>query len=62
LSESQRRAIWDEFRNDAELHRLHNIKPEEVAMLSRVAMLGTFASVDDLIYMLNVIRREHRRQ
>jgi hypothetical protein len=56
-----RKTVWAEFCSDGALQRAYNIKPEELEALSRAAMLGSFASKQDLIFMLNVIRRAGRR-
>ena len=50
-------AAWDEFRNDRQLHQLHQISPRELEMLSQVAMMGDVRSSRDFIYILNTIRQ-----
>ena len=49
-------SAWDEFRRDERLRRLHNITREEMAMLSRVALMGEISSPRDFIYILNTVR------
>ena len=61
IATSSKRAIWQEFTNDHELLRAHNVKPNELEALSRVAMLGSVQSKDDLIFILSAIRRPGRR-
>jgi transcriptional regulator with XRE-family HTH domain len=50
-------SAWDEFRNDQQLHLLHQINPRELEMLSQVAMMGDVRSSRDFIYILNTIRQ-----
>ncbi len=54
-------SVWDQFRKDKQLRRIHSISKAEMKMLSWVAVfgcdLGRFGSLRDLIYMLNTIRR-----
>jgi len=47
---------WESFRKDAKLRRVHNVTPEEMEVLSRVARLGDVQSSRSLIYILNTIR------
>ena len=51
-----RKQIWDSFCADTELRGTYNIKDDELAMLSRTAMLGNWSSKKDLLFMLRVIR------
>jgi hypothetical protein len=55
-----RKAVWEAFCRDDELKRANKIKPEELESLSRLAMLGTFTSKEDLLYILKVMRRSTR--
>jgi two-component system chemotaxis response regulator CheY len=52
--------VWEAFCRDDELKRANKIKPEELESLSRLAMLGTFTSKEDLLYILKVVRRSTR--
>jgi transcriptional regulator with XRE-family HTH domain len=49
-------SVWEEFRQNEALQRLHNITSEEMEVLSRVALMGEVHSSHDLIYVLNAIR------
>ncbi len=49
-------SAWESFRKDDRLRRIHNIAPEEMEMLSRVALMGEVRSSRDFIYILNSIR------
>ena len=48
---------WEQFRKDKQLHRIHNISAEEMALLSRVDMLGRVRSPRDFLFILNTIRQ-----
>ena len=61
MATSRKRAIWQQFSDDHELLRAHNVKPNELEALSRVAMLGSIHSKADLIFILSAIRRPRRR-
>ena len=50
-------SAWDSFRKDERLRRIHSITPEEMEMLSRVALMGEVRSERDFIYILNSIRQ-----
>jgi len=50
-------SAWNEFRQDQQLHQLHQINPRELDMLSQVAMMGEVRSSRDFIYILNTIRQ-----
>ena len=58
-------SVWDEFRKDKRLRRIHNVSKAEMKMLSQVAVfgcdLGRAQSLRDLIYMLNTIRHAFKR-
>jgi len=47
---------WESFRKDAQLRRVHNVTPEEMEVLSRVALLCDVQSSRSFIYILNTIR------
>jgi hypothetical protein len=57
---SQGRSVWEEFCRDERLLRAHNITPEEMESLRRVALMGPIVSKQDLIFMLGTIRRAGR--
>ena len=48
---------WEDFRKDERLRRLHDITPEEMEMLSKVALMGEVRSSRDFVYILNTIRQ-----
>lgn len=47
---------WESFCKDEPLRRVHNIAPDEMEILSRVAMLGEVQSPRSFLYVLNAIR------
>jgi transcriptional regulator with XRE-family HTH domain len=49
-------SAWEDFRQNEQLRRIHNISNEEMDMLSRVALLGEVRSQRDFIYILNTVR------
>jgi transcriptional regulator with XRE-family HTH domain len=49
-------SVWEQFQNDKQLQRFHNISEAEMEVLSRVALLGEVSSSADLIYVLTAIR------
>ncbi len=50
-------SAWVSFRKDERLRRVHSITPEEMEMLSQVALMGEVRSERDFIYILNSIRQ-----
>ncbi len=59
MSEQQRaegRSVWDEFRADERLHKLHDITEQEMRTLSQVALMGEVRSPRDFVFILNTIR------
>jgi transcriptional regulator with XRE-family HTH domain len=49
-------SAWEQFRNDHMLQQLHKISPDEMEVLSRVALLGQVRSAREFIYILNTVR------
>jgi transcriptional regulator with XRE-family HTH domain len=49
-------SAWEEFKNDEQVRRIHNITFEEMEMLSRVALLGEVRSPRDFVLILNTVR------
>jgi len=48
---------WESFRKDKRLQQIHNITPDEMELLSRIALLGDARSERDFIYVLNAVRQ-----
>ena len=55
-ADSSADSAWEEFNNNEQLRRIHNISTDEMEMLSRVALLGDVRSPRDFIYILNTVR------
>jgi transcriptional regulator with XRE-family HTH domain len=53
---SNGRSVWDEFREDEHLHRVHDITEQEMRTLSQVALMGEVRSPRDFVFILNTIR------
>lgn len=49
-------SVWEEFRKNEALQRLHTITSEEMEVLARISLLGEVHSSRDLIFVLNAIR------
>lgn len=47
---------WKAFRSDAKLRRAHGISPQELKMLSQVALMGEVYSSRDFILVLKTLR------
>ncbi|HKD66968.1 MAG TPA: helix-turn-helix transcriptional regulator [Candidatus Binataceae bacterium] len=52
---------WEEFRKDKRLHRIHNISPQEMDLLSRVDMMGRVRSARDFLFIINTVRQAFGR-
>ena len=50
-------SAWEQFNADQKLHRLHNVTPDEMGMLQRVALMGEIGSARDFVYILNTVRQ-----
>lgn len=50
-------STWDEFRQDGQLHQVHQISSRELEMLGQVALMGEVRSSRDFLYILNTIRQ-----
>jgi len=54
-------SVWDQFRKDKQLRRIHNVSKAEMKMLSQAVVfgcdLGRIRSLPDLIFILNTIRQ-----
>jgi len=47
---------WEQFQKNEKLQRIHNVTPDEMQILSHVALMGDVQSPRDLIYILTTIR------
>ena len=48
--------VWQEFLEDAELHKSHHITEEEICLLKGFAPLGVVIGTDDILFILKQIR------
>jgi transcriptional regulator with XRE-family HTH domain len=60
-TESSDTSAWNEFRRDKMLQRLHKITPQEMGILSRVALMGKVRSSRDFLFVLNTLRQAFGR-
>ena len=56
-----RRDIWEAFLADQELLDRYHVTDEELGTLKTFAPFGTLTGTDDMIYILERIRRSRRR-
>lgn len=54
--ESSGVSAWDAFVGDERLRKIHKITDQEMAALSKVAMMGRVRSPRDFVFILNAIR------
>jgi transcriptional regulator with XRE-family HTH domain len=54
--DSSRVSAWDAFLSDEKLREIHNISDQEIAALSKIAMMGDTRSPRDFVFILNCIR------
>jgi transcriptional regulator with XRE-family HTH domain len=50
-------SAWDIFHRDEQVRRTHNIMPDEIEILSKVAQMGEVISPRDFIFVLHAVRR-----
>lgn len=50
-------SAWEQFKNDQRLQRAHGVNPQELEMLSQVALMGEVRSVRDFVYILATVRQ-----
>jgi hypothetical protein len=56
-----RRDVWEAFLNDQELLDRYRVTEQEIDTLKTLAPFGTLTCSDDIIYILERIRRSRRR-
>ena len=49
-------SAWDEFHKKDRIRRSHNIKADEMALLTAVSQMGEIRSPRDFIYILHIVR------
>jgi hypothetical protein len=55
-----RREIWEDFLNDAPLLARYRVTDEEIEILKTFAPFGTLTGNEDIIFILERIRRSRR--
>ena len=54
-SKTQSASMWDDFKKNEQLRRIHGATNAEMEMLSRVALCGEVQSQREFIYILNTV-------
>jgi transcriptional regulator with XRE-family HTH domain len=54
--QSGTRSAWDQFSNDRNLRKIHNVSRDELRTLSQVALMGEVRSPQNYLFILNTIR------
>lgn len=53
---------WEEFANDADFLRAHQISPAELESLKHASFMGGVTRKEDLVFILEAIRADRRVQ
>lgn len=61
FGQRSRREVWEDFLNDTALLGRHRVTDEEIAILKTFAPFGTLTGSEDIIFILERIRRSRRR-
>lgn len=61
FSQRSRREIWENFLNDTALLAKFRVTDEEIAILKTFAPFGTLSGSEDILFILEQIRRSRRR-
>jgi hypothetical protein len=56
-----RREIWEDFLNDTALLGRYRVTAEEIEILKTFAPFGTLSGSEDIIFILERVRRSRRR-
>jgi transcriptional regulator with XRE-family HTH domain len=48
--------VWEEFRQDEHMRKIHGITDQEMKTLSQVALMGEVRSARDFVFILHTIR------
>jgi transcriptional regulator with XRE-family HTH domain len=49
-------AVWEKFRRDQRLRKVHHVTDDEMEVLGRIAKMGEVRSVEGFIHLLETIR------
>jgi hypothetical protein len=61
VQQRSRREIWNGFLNDAALLAKFRVTDEEIEILKTFAPFGTLSGSEDLLFILERIRRSRKR-
>jgi hypothetical protein len=61
FSQRSRREIWEDFLNDSALLARHRVTDDEIEMLKTFAPFGTLSGSEDIIFILERVRRSRKR-
>lgn len=53
----ERREVWQRFLSDSELLARHRVTQEEIESLKTFAPFGTLTGTDDIVFILERVRR-----
>jgi hypothetical protein len=60
FGQRSRREIWEDFLNDAPLLARYRVTAEEIETLKTFAPFGTLSGSEDIIFILERIRRSRK--
>jgi hypothetical protein len=61
FGQRSRREIWEDFLSDTALLARHRVTDDEIEMLKTFAPFGTLSGNEDIIFILERIRRSRKR-
>ena len=61
FSQRSRREIWEDFLNDTALLSRYRVTPEEIETLKTFAPFGSLSGSEDIIFILERVRRSRKR-
>ena len=61
FAQRSRREIWEDFLHDTPLLSRHRVTDEEIDMLKTFAPFGQLTGSEDIIFILERIRRSRKR-
>ena len=61
VNQRSRREIWEDFLNDTVLHSRYRVTEEEIETLKTFAPFGSLTGSQDIIFILERIRRSRKR-
>jgi len=61
FNQRSRREIWEDFLNDTVLHSRYRVTEEEIETLKTFAPFGSLTGSQDIIFILERIRRSRKR-